>query len=217
LSLILDALKKLEREKGGAEAAVVVVGPVPWGSKPKRRRGPLVLGAALSLAVIGLAAWWSLRPGSGPGPSSASPSPAPVATSTSPPDGPPTAAGSPSPALAVPTATATRAVAAPAVSTPRPDAEMPSAVRAWPAPDPTPTPTRAPAAAPAAASARPPVGPAVPDLRLTAISERDGQPVALVNDRLVREGDSFDGVLIVRIGEAEVEVEVRGQRRVLRF
>jgi hypothetical protein len=41
--------------------------------------------------------------------------------------------------------------------------------------------------------------------------------VALVNDRLVFEGDSFDGVRIVRIGEAEVEVEVRGQRRVLRF
>ena len=41
--------------------------------------------------------------------------------------------------------------------------------------------------------------------------------MALVNDRLVFEGDSFDGVRILRIGEAEVEVEVRGQRRVLRF
>jgi len=57
----------------------------------------------------------------------------------------------------------------------------------------------------------------MPELRLAAISERDGQPVALVNDRLVREGDSFDGVLIVRIGEAEVEVEFRGVRHVLRF
>ena len=50
-----------------------------------------------------------------------------------------------------------------------------------------------------------------------AITLRDGRPVALVNDRLVFEGDSFDGVRILRIGEAEVEVEVRGQRRVLRF
>ena len=41
--------------------------------------------------------------------------------------------------------------------------------------------------------------------------------MALVNDRLVFEGDSFDGVKILHIGEAEVEVEVRGQRRVLRF
>ena len=67
--------------------------------------------------------------------------------------------------------------------------------------------------APAAAETRP----APDDLRLNAITQRDGRPVALVNDRLVFEGDSFDGVRILRIGEAEVEVEVRGQRRVLRF
>ena len=36
-------------------------------------------------------------------------------------------------------------------------------------------------------------------------------------DGRVFEGDSFDGVKVLRIGEAEVEVEVRGQRRVLRF
>ena len=36
-------------------------------------------------------------------------------------------------------------------------------------------------------------------------------------DRLVFEGDSFDGIKVLRIGEAEVEVEIRGQRRVLRF
>jgi len=57
----------------------------------------------------------------------------------------------------------------------------------------------------------------VPELRLTAISVRDGQAVAIVNDRLVREGDSFDGVRIVRIGDAQVEVEFRGRRHVLRF
>jgi hypothetical protein len=70
----------------------------------------------------------------------------------------------------------------------------------------------------APALAQPPALPADPDgLRLQAIAERDGHPVALINDRLVREGDSFDGVTVVRIGTAEVEVEVRGQRRVLRF
>jgi hypothetical protein len=62
----------------------------------------------------------------------------------------------------------------------------------------------APAAAPA-------------ELRLTAISQRDGRPMALINDRLVFEGDSFDGVRVLRIGDVEVEVEVRGVRRVLRF
>ena len=41
--------------------------------------------------------------------------------------------------------------------------------------------------------------------------------MALLNDRLVRAGDSFDGIRVIRIGESEVEVEVRGQRRVIRF
>jgi hypothetical protein len=70
----------------------------------------------------------------------------------------------------------------------------------------------APAEPPPSASA-----PAAGDLRLNAISQRDGRPVALINDRLVFEGDGFDGVKVLRIGEAEVEVEVRGRRRVLRF
>jgi hypothetical protein len=39
----------------------------------------------------------------------------------------------------------------------------------------------------------------------------------MINDRLVFEGDSFEGVRVLRIGDAEVEVEVHGQRRVLRF
>jgi hypothetical protein len=52
---------------------------------------------------------------------------------------------------------------------------------------------------------------------LTAISQQDGRPVAILNDRLVREGDMFDGVRIVRIGEAEVEIEVEGRRSVVSF
>lgn len=55
------------------------------------------------------------------------------------------------------------------------------------------------------------------ELRLNAISQQDGRPVAILNDRLVREGDIFDGILVVRIGEAEVEVEVDGKRRIVRF
>jgi hypothetical protein len=41
--------------------------------------------------------------------------------------------------------------------------------------------------------------------------------VAILNDRLVREGDSFDGIRVIRIGEAEVEIEVHGERRLIRF
>jgi hypothetical protein len=55
------------------------------------------------------------------------------------------------------------------------------------------------------------------ELRLNAISQQDGLPVAILNDRLVREGDVFDGIRVIRIGDAEVEVEVDGRRRVVRF
>jgi hypothetical protein len=57
----------------------------------------------------------------------------------------------------------------------------------------------------------------VPEFRLTAISTRDGEPIALLNDRLVREGDSFDGVSVIRIGATEVEIEVGGERRTIGF
>jgi hypothetical protein len=46
---------------------------------------------------------------------------------------------------------------------------------------------------------------------------QDGHPVAVLNDRIVREGDSFEGVRVLRIGETEVEIEVKGERRVIRF
>jgi hypothetical protein len=39
----------------------------------------------------------------------------------------------------------------------------------------------------------------------------------VIDGRLVHEGDSVDGVRVLRIGETEVEVEVHGRRRMLRF
>ena len=75
-------------------------------------------------------------------------------------------------------------------------------------------------AAPAPAVAPPPAAaaaPAVPELRLTAISERDGAPIAVVNDSVVREGDRVDGARVLRIAPTEVVVEVGGARRTLRF
>ncbi len=71
------------------------------------------------------------------------------------------------------------------------------------------------AAAEAEPAGRPSDGSA--DLRLMAISSQDGRPVAVIGGRLVHEDDRFEGVHVVRIGESEVEVEVRGHRRVLRF
>jgi hypothetical protein len=186
VSLILDALKKLERERDSREPGVLVVGAVPWGQSRRSRR-PL---AFLALAALAFAGWWWWRPTPHPAPASVVPAP------------------TPSPVLAMsPSAPAPPGALAPATSAAPPPAR------------PVAVPTFDEAARPGVpAEAAAPVTRVAPDdLHLNAITLRDGRPVALINDRLVFEGDSFDGVKILHIGEAEVEVEVRGQRRVLRF
>jgi hypothetical protein len=193
VSLILDALKKLEGEKNAREPGVLVVGSVPWGER-RRSRLPLALAAAALLALA-FAGWWWLRPTPRPAaaaPASASPAPTPS----------PGVAGTPT-ALTPPERLAPSSTAS----------APPARQLAVPTLDETAGSPAPPEGAPKAPGTRP----AADDLRLNAITRRDGRPVALVNDRLVFEGDSFDGVRILRIGEAEVEVEVRGQRRVLRF
>jgi hypothetical protein len=204
VSLILDALKKLEREKDAREPGVLVVGSVPWGARTRSRR-PL----ALALAGIGLVALlafalWprdrSARPPMGPAPSAPGPSPASART-------PPITAASP-PATSAPTPAAPPEARRLSVPSSAPGSAEVASSDVAPAEDDAPTSSRL---SPAAG------GPTTDDLRLSAISQRDGRPLALINDRLVFEGDSFDGVKILRIGEAEVEVEVRGKRRVLRF
>jgi hypothetical protein len=208
MSLILDALKKLDREKDARDPGVVVVGSVPWGARQPSRR-PLALAglAALLLAVLA-GAWWALRPT----PRATPPAPA------VPPAAVPTTVAPRSPVATVPSPAQPRTASPPAAARDAVPPERPPVLAPAPAPPPAST-TAAPAEvvpgeAPAAATgaARSP-----DELVLQAISERDGRPVALLNDRLVREGDSFDGVTVVRIGASEVEVEVRGRRRVLRF
>jgi hypothetical protein len=187
VSLILDALKKVELEKDAREPNVLVVGSVPWGARARSRR-PLVVALAgtVLVAVVALVvfALWprgrAARPVAAPPPSVSSPAPAPT----------PGASSGPSPTAPAPAAS---------IAPPEPPRlSVPRSERV-------------------AAEAPPTPAPAADELRLNAISQRDGRPVALINDRLVFEGDGFDGVKVLRIGEAEVEVEVRGQRRVLRF
>src|SRR4051812_20914975 len=71
------------------------------------------------------------------------------------------------------------------------------------------------AAGAGAAEARPTPAPAT--LTLQAISERNGQPIAIVNDRLVRVGDEVDGIRVLAIRGDEVDVEFHGHRTTLRF
>jgi len=230
MSLILDALRKLEREKAAHEPGVLVVGSVPWGGTSRVKHLRLAVGATVVLAS-GVLVGWLLRPAAPPpataprsaaAPRPAEPGPRPTPTSMPPspvatagaryelPSAPPVRLSRPLPAAP---ARADRAASAlpdpkPAAPTPEPAAES----------LPAPVPAESISVAPGAAGVVETAPAAAPDeLRLTAISQRDGRPVALINDRLVFEGDGFDGVRVLRIGETEVEVEVRGVRRVLRF
>jgi hypothetical protein len=199
VSLILDALKKLERDKEAREPNVLVVGSVPWGTRA-RSRVPLAAAAvAVSLGALLAVAFWPRHRTAAPATAAPSPSafsPAPPATGAAP---------------AVPA----RATAAPGGGAPTaPEPRRPSTP--WARPDALKDQAAEGAeAAGEAATRRNPPG--TEELRLNAISQRDGRPVALINDRLVFEGDGFDGVRILHIGESEVEVEVRGVKRVLRF
>jgi hypothetical protein len=218
MSLILDALRKLEREKNAHEPGVLVVGSVPWGETSRTRRLVLAAGAALVLALA-VVVGWLLRPV--PKPPAATPE---AAVSISPGPSPVVASPTLPPATLPPVAQQTPLPSAPPIRLSRP---VPSDTGR--APRPTVASPEAPSEVPAeSAAGRLSVAPAAPaaeaapvappgGLRLTAISQRDGRPVALINDRLVFEGDSFEGVRVLRIGETEVEVEVRGERRVLRF
>jgi hypothetical protein len=200
VSLILDALKKIEREKDAREPGVLVVGSVPWGARA-RSRLPLVaalMGTAL-VALLAFALWprdRAARPVTIPSPPVSSPVP------------PPTPGLSGVPPLATPAPVSPPVPRRPQV----PPAESPPTEA--PASEPAPAGDDVPATSPVPSRAG---APGADDLRLNAISQRDGRPVALINDRLVFEGDAFEGVKVLRIGEAEVEVEVRGKRRVLRF
>jgi hypothetical protein len=204
VSLILDALKKLDREKDAHEPGVVVVGSVPWG-RPQRSRSPIPLAlVGAGLVALVAAGWWVLRP-----------APRPTTPALPPPGHGPAERSSQAPAAVLPpAATAGAEVAPPPRRPPLPGQRREPGPTAAPAPAPgadTPATTEAPDVAASAARTDP------DDLRLQAIAVRDGRPIALINDRLVREGDRFGAVTVVRIGEAEVEIEVRGQRRVLRF
>jgi hypothetical protein len=51
-----------------------------------------------------------------------------------------------------------------------------------------------------------------PRLILQGTSVLDGEPVAVISDRRVFEGDHIEGALVIRIGERVVELEFEGRR-----
>lgn len=186
MSLILDALRKLEREKRTPQRGFLVVGT------PRPRGVPGALAGALAAAIVLVPLTWYMasrfaQPRALEGPVPAPPSAEPVPASPAP------------PALARGTVSA------------RPDALVPPA-------SPAPAGSESSALAPLAARRAPSPSPsAAAAFVLQAITRRDGRPLALINDRLVREGDSLDGARVVRIGDSDVELEVAGRRVVLSF
>lgn len=187
MSLILEALRKLERERPAPERGVVVMTSAAWGERSGRSPWLwLSVGLAAGIAAAAAILEWR-RPLQVSAPATVS-SPASRAT--------PASLSAPAP----------------------PSAPVPvSAAAAAPAPTPRPSVPPATQTAVTAPRATVPSPLPAPALVLQAITVQDGRPVALISDRLLREGDEIDGVRIVRIGEAEVEIEVGGQRSVLRF
>jgi len=184
VSLILEALKKVERERATPEQrGFLILGPTAWA--PSRSNLAWVLGMIAAAAVAGGAVYLLTRPPTG----AASRPDERVAQA---------------PAAEAPLANSAGVPPVGTIGGPPPDAYAP-------------LPRRAAIDPPARTGAVPDSAPAGPVLTLHAISEQNGAPVAVVNERVVREGDSFDGVRILRIGAAEVEVEVAGARRTLRF
>jgi hypothetical protein len=149
VSLILEALRKLEREKQVPVRGFLVLPPAADVRRGTRLLGPLAL---LVLLAVGALVWRREAP---------RPAAAP----------PPTA----------------------------PPATLP--VRAAEAPKPLP----------------PSPEPPVPTFTLQAISDRDGTPIAVLNEHTVVVGDTLEGARIVSIGTDSVEIEFRGKKRVVRF
>ncbi len=188
MSLILEALRKRERDKQVPERGFLVLAEAPWA--PARGRGLWASVAAAAIAFGLGAAFVSLRepPRAPQAATPPEPTPAPTPRGAAPP-------ATPVVTLLPPAATAP-APAPVAFATPTAPAELPAASVDVAAPAPTPAPAR---------------------LVLQAISERDGRPVALISDHLLREGDTLDGARILHIGETEVELELDGRRLTLRF
>jgi hypothetical protein len=195
VSLILEALKKLEREKERSNVPIITAGEAPW-SGTRRSLPVWALGlGALGLVVLGAIGGASLlsdrsSPASRPAQAAAAPT-------------------VPAPPIAIPSLAPppqASAVTAPRLRERSPEQEPVSPIpRASAA---TPRPPAARPAAPVTAADEP---------RLQAISERDGRRIALISDQIYFEGDRIGDIRVIRIGVGEVEIEWNKARRTLKF
>ena len=233
MSLILEALKKLERDRHTHERGFLVLSQPAWrpAGESHWTRGPALLGvAALGGAAVAAVLLWSPRGGPRPAPAAvtggavqapAAPVQAPAmssartATASA---STPSADNAPPPRVAWPADPRARAAKAAATLAPPAETRPERASAPLAQPDTAATQAEAdgePALSDAEAPAEEP--PVTGPLRLEAIAQRDGQPVAVVSGQLVRVGDVIGASTVVRIGAAEIELETDGVRRILRF
>ena len=182
MSLILEALRKLDREKGEPRGFLVLSGEAPR----RGSRGLWALGIVLGGALLAFASFRLL----------------------------PSAPRIPPPSPEAPP----RAVAQPGTPSPTPPPETLLLEDRHPSPLPRtipldrPVPVMRPSPPPSAPS------PSPETFVLEAISAQNGEPVAVVNGHLVREGETLEGgARVVKIGSDSVELEIKGARRVVRF
>ncbi|MCM2256538.1 MAG: hypothetical protein NDJ94_12800 [Vicinamibacteria bacterium] len=225
MSLILEALRKLEREKQAADRPGFVVLPAAsWGEG--RSRAGLLFGLVLLCAVftaLGIGLYMGALRTARVREQVAQPTPAAPQAPIDPLPAPSAAPATPGPATA---ATPTRPVppyveqpttAAPAVAAPTSPAVSPTTSAVVEPELVADAAEGEPLAAPVTAAT--PAAPrrTGPSLVLTAIGARDGRAVAVIDDRLVHEGDEYDGWRVIAIGTDSVLVQYRGERRTLRF
>lgn len=239
MSLILEALKKSERQRQVGTAPTLATPPMS--RKRKRNLLPWLVGA---IVVAGTAGWWFSRE-SVPEPASVAettPAPAaakvikpevPMTTVTAPPEKPVTPSATPANTQESQIAEVAKAVseAAPATPTPPPPATsaLPAAPAVVPAPPPS-APAIAPPAASVAATAPPRSAAAslpllwelpydkrkdIPQLTMS-LQVYDADPAqrfAIVNDERHVEGDDLGGGLTLKeIAPEGLVVEYHGER-----
>jgi hypothetical protein len=183
MSLILEALRKLDRERAEPRGFLVVAGE----SEHRGRRGLWGLAALVAVVLLGVGVYlYGLRARPSPSGTAAAPAEAPRAAAPSPSSAP----------LPVPPPVQKAAQAPRVAPLDRPVPLVPPALPKSPEPSPSASPAT---------------------FVLEAISTQNGEPVAVVNGRLVREGDTVDGARIVKIRSDSVELVYRGSVQVLPF
>ena len=194
VSLVLEALKKLDREKGRHERGFVVMAAAPWPTRAARRWPAWAALAwrrrAPSSAVVALRTAGTPAPAAG-----GAPAPWPRAVADAAPRRPRARRRRAPASLATTAGRGGDARRAPAPKRGRPS---------------IPAPVRSPSRR---TCRRVPIR----DRASRPSASATASPSRSINDHLVRVGDEIDGVRVLAIRVDEVDVEVRGRRTTLRF